>query len=70
MTIYTPEMLVFVDETGTDRRSSLRKYGYSLIGKQAVSEIRGKRFSAISAMSKDGILQFRRTHSFTKSNPL
>lgn len=59
MTIYAPDMLVFVDETGTDKRSCLRKYGYSLVGKRAVSEkmlVRGKRFSAISAMSRDGIL--------------
>lgn len=59
MSIYTPEMLVFVDETGTDKRSCLRKYGYSLVGKRATSEkmlVRGKRFSAISAMSRDGII--------------
>ena len=59
MTAYEPEMLVFVDETGTDKRSSLRKYGYALKGKQAVVEkvlVRGKRHSVISAMGIDGIL--------------
>ena len=34
---YEPEMLVFLDETGCDRRNSLRKYGYSLRGKYAMS---------------------------------
>ena len=28
--LYKPSMLVFVDETGTDRRDSLRRFGYSL----------------------------------------
>ena len=31
------EMFVLVDETGTDRRDALRKFGYSLRGKQATS---------------------------------
>lgn len=59
MTIYSPEMLVFVDETGTDKRSCLRKYGYAMKGRPAISEkllVRGKRFSAISSMSMSGIL--------------
>ena len=30
LSLYSPEMLVFVDETGTDRRYLMRKYGYSL----------------------------------------
>ena len=30
VSMYRPEMLVFLDETGSDRRNSLRKYGYSL----------------------------------------
>ncbi len=29
---YAPEMMVFVDETGCDRRSSTRKFGYALKG--------------------------------------
>ena len=32
-----PEFFVFVDETGTDRRDSMRKFGYSLRDKPAVS---------------------------------
>ena len=30
--MYTPEMLLFVDETGSDRRSAMRQFGYSLRG--------------------------------------
>ena len=48
--VYNPEMLVFLDETGCDRRNSLRKSGYSLVGKRAPSTsllVRGVRYSAI-----------------------
>ena len=30
--LYSPEMLVFLDETGCANRDSMRKYGYSLTG--------------------------------------
>ena len=30
--LYLPEMLVFIDETGSDRRQAMRKFGYSLVG--------------------------------------
>ena len=52
-------MLVFVDETGSDRRTALRKYGYSLKGKPATADtllVRGRRYSAIAAMAFDGIV--------------
>ena len=29
VTVYHPEMLVFIDETGADNRNLVRKYGYS-----------------------------------------
>ena len=59
MSLYEPEMLIFIDETGSDRRDSLRKYGYSLRGKPIKSQkllLRGERLSAISFMSVCGIL--------------
>ena len=31
--IYNPESLVFVDETGGERKDAMRKCGYSLCGK-------------------------------------
>ena len=60
--MYDPEMLVFLDETGSDRRNSLRKYGYSLRGKPAVSKkllVRGEHVSAIAFMSVHGILDLK-----------
>ena len=36
--VYDSPMLVFVDETGSDKRSSLRKYGYSPKGTPAIAE--------------------------------
>ena len=54
-----PEMLVFVDETGADRRNCLRRFGYSLRDRPAVSKkllVRGQRVSAIASLSTDGIL--------------
>ena len=36
--LYSPEMLIFVDETGCDRRDAMRKFGYSLRGTYNVME--------------------------------
>lgn len=30
--LYSADMLVFIDETGSDRRHGMRKFGYSLVG--------------------------------------
>ena len=60
-------MFVFVDETGTDKRLALRRYGYSLKRTRAVTDrqlIRGKRFSAIAAICLDGVIDVQiTTHS-------
>ena len=59
ISIYNPEMLIFLDETGSDQRATIRRYGYSLRGKPLVSEkllVRGKRVSAIAFMSVNGLL--------------
>ena len=45
------DMLVWLDETGSDGRDAVRKYGYSFQGMTPVSYTlagRGKRLSAIS----------------------
>ena len=45
---------MFLDETGADRRNCLRRFGYSLRGKPAVSKkllVCGQRISAIAVMS-------------------
>ena len=52
-------MLVFVDESGSDSRDALHKYGYSLRGQPAKALSlfpRGKHLSAIAAMHCDGVL--------------
>ncbi len=54
VSIFRPEMFVFVDETGSDRRDTMRKFGYSLRGKPAKAlQIfgRGKYVTAIAAIS-------------------
>ncbi len=53
------ESLVFVDETGCDARHHIRKFGYSLKGEPPVYHrflVRGKRVSAVAAISADGLL--------------
>ena len=55
---YSADMLIWIDETGSDRRNSIRRYGYSLKGSPAqVCQLRvgGKRISAIPVMTTRGI---------------
>ncbi len=59
VSLYKPEMLVFLDETGADRRNTMRKYGYSIRGKPARSPklfVRGQHISVIAFMSVKGLL--------------
>ena len=46
------DILVWIDECGSNRRNEIRKYGYSLRG---LTPSRGKRYSAIPVMSTRGI---------------
>ena len=58
ISVYPPEMLVFLDETGSDRRDAMRKFGYSLRGKPAKAHrllFRGNHVTAIAAMSLEGM---------------
>ena len=51
-------MFMWLDETGCDRRNTLRKCGYSLRGFPVCDYrllVRGKRYSAIPVISLDGI---------------
>ncbi len=60
ISLFSPEMLVFIDETGSDRRDCLRKFGYSMRGKppKALQLYgRGKHITALSAMSTQGMLE-------------
>lgn len=58
VSLFYPQILVWVDETGSDRRSSIRSYGYSLRGVCACNQqlrIAGKRINAIGIMSRAGV---------------
>ena len=65
VSLYDPEMIIFIDETGSDKRDSLRKYGYSLRGRPARSHkiiSRGEHVSAIAMMSMNGMLDVDIVH--------
>ena len=62
VSLYNLDMLIFLDETGTDRRDSLRAKGYSIRGKPAQKQkllVRGEHVSAMCIMSFEGILSCR-----------
>ena len=55
---FHPDMLIWIDETGSERRNSIRKYCYSLRGTQTqVFQlcVGGKRISAIPILTTRGI---------------
>ena len=55
---YHPDMFIWIDETGSDRRNSIRKYGYSLRGitpRTYQLRVSGKRISAIPVLTTRGI---------------
>ena len=58
ISLFHPDMLIWIDETGSDRKNSIRKYGYSLRGTPAqVFQLRvgGKCISAIPILTTRGI---------------
>ena len=57
--MYNPEQFVWIDETGCDKRDSIRKYGYAMMGERPVYHRflhRGQRVSAIAALCTDGVI--------------
>ena len=65
VSIYSHERLIFIDETGADRRNKLRKYGYCIRGKPLRSYkllVCGERVSAISCISMAGGLDVMTVH--------
>ena len=55
-------MLIFIDETGSDRRDCIRRYGYSLRGKPLLSKrllIRGERINFIAFVSMAWLLDLK-----------
>ena len=63
--MFPEEMFVWVDdESGSDSKDQLRKYGYALRGERAVCRrllVRGKRVSAIAALSTEGLVALELT---------
>lgn len=52
------DQLVFIDETGADKRSGARHYGFALRGKRARSRktfVRGTRYNVCAAVDRDGL---------------
>ena len=51
-------IVLWIDETGCDRRNALRKYGYGIRGQPPQDhqlKLRGIRYSAVGILSVDGI---------------
>ena len=58
ISVYDPSMLIWVDESGCDRRNSLRKRAYSVRGFTPRDHrllVRGTRYSAIPVVSIEGV---------------
>ena len=58
ISIYDPTMLIWLDESGCDRRNTIRKYGYSIRGIPLCDQrllIRGIRYTTIPIISTQGI---------------
>lgn len=56
--VYDPAMPIWIDETGCDRRDTIRKYGYSIRGLPLSDHrilVRGIRYTAIPIVSVEGI---------------
>ena len=62
VSVYNPDMLVFIDETGADRRNLLRSHGYSIRGKPLRNHtllVRDERVSAVACISISGLLDVK-----------
>ena len=59
MEVPDPEMLMFIDEVARNRKTSGRKWGWSLIGKRCIQRwhfVRGQRYSILPVLTLDGII--------------
>ena len=64
--LYNPNMLVFIDETGSNRKDAMRKFGYSPRGQRCITKkflVRGQRVSAIAALSSERVLDVKFIYS-------
>lgn len=58
---YDVHQFVWVDETGSDRKNCMRKFGHALSGESPICHRilhRGRRISAIAAMSTNGLVAY------------
>ena len=58
-TVFSRNQFVWVDETGSDKRDHVRKYGYAIQGTTPVTRrlfARGQRVNAIAALSAQGVI--------------
>ena len=69
--MYRKEQFVWLDETGFDNRTYMRRYGYAIRGDTARyhrSLYRGTRVSAIVALSTDGLVAMKLINGTTNAN--
>ena len=69
--LYPREFFVWMDETGADKRDQIRKFGYSIIGEEPVYhrfQNRGRRVSALAAISSDGLIDFEMIDGTSNAN--
>ena len=58
MQLFDPWMLIFLDETGSDKRNTLRKFGYGLrcqTPRNVQMLVRGQRVNAIAFKNFEGL---------------
>lgn len=68
VSVFSSDMLIFIDETGADRRNTVRKYGYSIRGKPMKNQVlltRGERISAIACISTAGLIDVKTVRGTT-----
>ena len=56
---YSPEQLIFLDESAKDERSLSRGYGYAFANPRAQKKVvfvRGKRYTILPALTTEGIV--------------
>ena len=59
VSVYNPDMLIFLDESGLDKRDGMHQYGYSLRSRPPVCQrflARGTHISLMAFMSTAGVL--------------
>ena len=62
--LFDPSMFVWIDETGSDAKTNIRKYGYALRGVTPVTHrllSRGRRVNAMAAFSLSGLVALELT---------